>query len=100
MLKKSTDEVFPRDYLKEEFELLANSSRQMSRPATAEIFDRLAASVSKIPDDVFAEHRQLFDDLRARDSYDEMVLSIGLDYFPDSAERFLRDFIAKQTNPV
>jgi hypothetical protein len=99
MTKSRLDELLPRDCLKEEFAALAGSMRQMLRQSTAEVFDRLAASVSEIPEDVFAEHRELFDDPHGLDCYEEMLLSIGFDYFPDTAERFLRDFIASQTNP-
>jgi hypothetical protein len=42
---------------------------------------------------------QLFDDLRAVDCYEAMILAIGNSYLPASAEVFFRDFIASQTNP-
>jgi hypothetical protein len=91
------DKMLSKDALKGEFELLAKSLRQMSRQSAADIFDGLAASVADIPEDIFAEHQQLFDDLRGLDCYDEMLLDIGVAYFPATAERFLRDFIAKQS---
>jgi hypothetical protein len=100
MTESRLNKLLTRADLQQEFELLADGCRKMARQNAAEAFERLAVSSPSIPADVFAEHIQLFDDLRARDCYDEMVLSIGFDYFPESAERFIRDFIARQTNPV
>jgi hypothetical protein len=85
--------------MEKEFKLLAESCGLMGRQRAADIYGRLAASVADVPADVFEEHRQLFDDLRGIDCWDEMVLSVGLDYFPETAEKFIRDFIAEQTNP-
>jgi hypothetical protein len=100
MGKLPLDQVLTRDHLKEEFEMLAKSQHQMGRPRAAEIFDNIASSITDIPADVFVEHIELFDDLRAGDCWEEMVLAVGLDYFPSSARKFVRDFIAKMTNPI
>jgi hypothetical protein len=100
MAKLPLDQVLARDHLKEEFEMLAKSQHQMGRPRAAAIFDRIASSIKDIPADLFIEHIELFDDLRARDCWEEMVLAVGLDYFQDSAGKVIRDFIAKMTNPI
>jgi hypothetical protein len=91
------DQVLTRD--KEEFEMLAKSQHEMGRARAAAFFDRISSSVTDIPAGVFVEHIELLDDLRARDCWEEMVLSVDFDYFPDSAGIFVRDFNRKNDQP-
>jgi hypothetical protein len=96
-----------RDILKLDFESQAEWRRQKATEyqndkrnlEAAEIFDRLAATVLSIPEDVFAAYLELFEapDGDEGEKHSEMMRSVGFHYWPRIAEEFARDFIANQT---
>ena len=63
----------------------------------AAIFDRLAATVDAIPQDVFitfSEHPEIADGLLDVERWTEMLRAVGFGSSPETAEEFVRSFIA------
>ena len=67
----------------------------------AAIFDRLAATVDAIPQDVFVAFSELGpnvdDDLLDVERWTEMLRDVGFQSAPKNAEDFVRSFIADRT---
>ena len=67
----------------------------------AAVFDRLAATVDAIPQDVFVALSELEpnvdDDLLDVERWTEMLLNVGFQSAPKNAEDFVRSFIANRT---
>jgi hypothetical protein len=63
----------------------------------AEIFDQLAATADKVPDELLTAFDELFDDLPDQECLLEMLRAIGFRSAPATAEEFVRDFIANRT---
>lgn len=67
----------------------------------AAIFDRLAASVDTIPQDIFVAFSELgpevADGLLDVERWTEMLRDVGFSASPETAEDFLRSFIADRT---
>ena len=67
----------------------------------AAIFDRLAASVDAIPQDIFVAFSEpgpeVADGLLDVERWTEMLRDIGFSASPETAEDFLRSFIADRT---
>ena len=105
MTETLLDIGYTREQLKEEFEGQADWRRQKAGEypddkrniEAAEIFDRLAAGALTIPSDVFAAYLELFEEYPDAEKHAERMRSVGFHYWPETAEQFVRDFIAEQT---
>jgi hypothetical protein len=93
--------------LKEQFEGQADWRRRKAEEfpddkrniEATQIFDHLAAMAPKVPADVVAAYRELWDeqDLAGAEEHNEMMRSVGFHYWPETAEQFCRDFIAARS---
>jgi hypothetical protein len=90
-----------RDDFKEEAEWRREKAKQSPGEerylAAAAIFDRLAATVDAIPQDVFitfSEHPEIADGLLDVERWTEMLRAVGFGSSPETAEEFVRSFIA------
>ena len=90
-----------RDDFKEQAEWRREKAKQSPDEerylAAAAIFDRLAATVDAIPQDVFitfSEHPQIADGLLDVERWTEMLRAVGFGSSPETAEEFVRSFIA------
>jgi hypothetical protein len=90
-----------RDDFKEEAEWRREKAEQhpddKRQPEAAAIFDRLAATVDAIPQDVFitfSEHPEIADGLLDVERWTEMLRAVGFGSSPETAEEFVRSFIA------
>ena len=90
-----------RDDFKEEAEWRREKAEQYPDDerylAAAAIFDRLAATVDAIPQDVFitfSEHPEIADGLLDVERWTEMLRAVGFGSSPETAEEFVRSFIA------
>jgi hypothetical protein len=63
----------------------------------AAIFDRLAGSVKDCPKEVVDAALELFDDLDDSEVWQERLKRVGFHEWPDTAEAFLRSFIAERS---
>ena len=90
-----------RDDFKEEAEWRREKAKQYPDDKrhleAAAIFDRLAATVDAIPQDVFitfSEHPEIADGLLDVERWTEMLRAVGFGSSPETAEEFVRSFIA------
>jgi hypothetical protein len=95
-----------RPGLREAFEDQAEWRREKAKQypddernlAAAAIFDRLAATVDAIPEDVFVAFTELGPDVddgfRDLERWTEMLGDVGFNSAPETAEDFVRSFIA------
>ncbi len=99
------DETEQREMLRETFERQAEWWREKAneypddeRTETAAIFDKLAATVNAIPADVLSAYYALFDDLTDKEVELEMLRRVAFDQAPETAEEYVRAFIAECTS--
>ena len=99
------DETEQREMLRETFERQAEWWREKpneypddERTEAAAIFDKLAATVNAIPADVLSAYYALFDDLTDKEVELEMLRRVGLEQAPETAEEYVRAFIAERTS--
>jgi hypothetical protein len=66
----------------------------------AEIFDKLAATSADVSENVLRASGELFENFPDSEVWGEMLRRVGFWYFPEpeTAERFLLDFIANRTS--
>jgi hypothetical protein len=90
-----------RDDFKEQAEWRREKAKQSPDEerylAAAAIFDRLAATVDAIPQDVFitfSEHPEIADGLLDVERWTEMLPDVGFALSPKTSEEFVRSFIA------
>jgi hypothetical protein len=90
-----------RDDFKEEAEWRREKAKQYPHDerylGAATIFDRLAATVDDIPQDVFitfSEHPEIADGVLDVERWTEMLRAVGFGSSPETAEEFVRSFIA------
>jgi hypothetical protein len=103
---ESEMEIDPRDELKEEFERQAEWRRQKASEypddsrnlEAAQLFDKLAATVNDVDLAVLRAWRELFEDLPDSEEYNEMMRQVGFHIFPETADEFVRRFIASITS--
>lgn len=101
--------VMSRSLLRDEFEDQARRRREKADEypqdernlVAAEIFDKLAATADAIPDDVLAAYFELEQDnddpFRDSERHSEMLREIGFHSAYDTAEEFVRAYIADRT---
>jgi hypothetical protein len=101
-----TDEASWRLGLRETFEDQAEWRREKAKQypddernlAAAAIYDRLAATVDAIPGDVFVVFSEnVTEDFRDAERLSEMLRDVGFNSAPETAEDFVRSFIADRT---
>lgn len=94
----------PRVELIEEFQRQAEWRREKAEEhpddkrnaEAADLFDRLAASARLANPAVVREYRELIDDLAGVEEHTQMLNGIGFTWWPESAEEFCREYIAKR----
>jgi hypothetical protein len=94
----------PREDLIEDFTRQADWRRRTAKKYpedskrnldAAEIFDRLANTVSKVPEQLLLEYDQLLDDQADDELHDSQMKTVGFRAWPGNAEAFIRNVIAK-----
>jgi hypothetical protein len=94
-----------RGMLSETFERQAEWRRQkvgefpddLRNAEAAAILEKLAGTVGSVPGDVLSAYYDLFDDVSDTAIEAEMLQRVGFQYTPDTAEDFVRAFIAERT---
>jgi hypothetical protein len=83
---------------REKAEQYPNDERNLEAAA---IFDHLAATVGAIPEDVFVVFSELGPDVddgfRDAERWSEMLCEVGFHSVPETAEDFVRSYIADRT---
>ena len=98
----STEE---HEMLREQFENTARWRREKAREYpddernlwAAETLERLAATVADVDPQLLTAYFELFDDLPDSEAEQEMFRSVGFHSAPETAEEFIRGFIADRT---
>jgi hypothetical protein len=93
-----------QDIFREQAEWRREKAKQYPAAArnlkAAAAFDRLAATVDAIPQDVFEAYSELggvHDGLLDVERWTEMLRDVGFNSAPETAEDFIRSFIADRT---
>jgi hypothetical protein len=83
-----------RDILRLQFEIAAQTASQPTRSA---LFSKLAASTADIPPVMLDAYSELFEDLTGSEIEQEMMTTVGVSWWPESARSFVEKYIAIST---
>jgi hypothetical protein len=80
-----------REVLRHQFDGAAETA---TNPAISDLFAKLSATTTEIPAALIDAYSEFFEDLLDSEREQEMMKSIGVSWWPESATRFVEKFIA------